>query len=289
MNHISLRFLITCTLIFLLAAALTSSASGAGASTNVDLGPLTMNYSKVPWPSPESLLQGMRAKDYETRGRALSLVGVPKTAEAASFDAPQEAEMRYAELGVDGTQQVIIGMRRDPMLYGAVAAQVDDRWYRIATFSCWCKYESGDLLSSFIQIESAPGVGEELVLRASGGGTGLYSQQQAHFRYHRGELHLTFTFVSHRRECDPTKPSCEVERRWFYVNYWDSVPGAVLVESRLTIFPGKDPEPELTSIRELELTHAQKFSCKTYKWDEEKFGYAPFVASSPCNPSTATK
>jgi hypothetical protein len=238
------------------------------------------------------LLENLRAKDYEIRDRALSLVGVPQTTEFASFDLPEETELRYADLGVDGTQQAIIGVRRHAMLYGAVAARGGSRWHRIAAFSCWCKYESGDLLAGFIRIQAGPGVGQELVLRASGGGTGVYSEQQAHFRYHQGELHLVFAFVSRHRNCDPTEPephSCEVERRWFYVNYWDSVPGAVLVESRLRLFPETDPEPKFTSLRELELTHAQEFSCKTYKWDKEKFRYEPFVAPNPCNLRTATK
>lgn len=251
-----------------------------------------MNHSKVPWPLPEALLQNLRARDYETFDKGLTLIGVPQTSEAASFDPPQESELRYADLGLGGAQQAIIGVRRDPMLYGAVAAQVGGRWQRIAAFSCWCKYEEGDLLGGFIHIQEGPDVGKELVLRASGGGTGVYSQQEAHFRYVKGELRLVFTLVSHLRECDPTKRapySCDVERRWLYVNHWDSVPGAVLIESRMTIFPERDPEPELTSIRELELAHAHKFSCKTYKWDKEKFRYELFVTANPCSPRKSTK
>jgi hypothetical protein len=206
MSHNSLRILVPRIFLFLLAFTLDASVGGAVPVSNVDLGPLTMNYNSVPWPSPESLLANLRAKDYETRDRALSLVGVPQTAEAASFDPPQETELRYADLGVDGTQQAIIGVRRDAMLYGAVAAQGGGHWHRIAAFSCWCKYESGDLLAGFIQIQAGPGVAQELVLRASGGGRGVYSEQQAHFRYHQGELHLVFTFVSRRRDCDPTGP-----------------------------------------------------------------------------------
>lgn len=292
MNRASTTYLVSFTFLFLLSAPVPLSASGSGALTDTDLGPLTINHSKVPWPVPETLLQNLRTKDYETFDKALDLVGVPQTSQAASFDPPQEAELRYADLGVDGTQQAVIGVRRGPILYGAFAAQVGGRWQRIAAFSCWCKYEAGDLLGGFIHIQGGPDIGHELVLKASGGGTGVYSQQEAHFRYFQGELRLVFTFVSHSRECDPTKPppySCDVERRWFYVNYWDSVPGAVLVESRMTIFPEKDPEPELTSIRELELAHAQRFSCKTYKWDKEKFRYEPFVAANPCAPRKSTK
>lgn len=292
MSYDSTRYLVSFTFLFLLSATISLSPATSGASTDGDLGPLTMNHTKVPWPVPETLLQNLRAKDYETFDKALGLVGVPQSSEAASFDPPQETELRYADLGVDGTQQAIIGVRRDPMIYGAVAAQVGGRWQRIAAFSCWCRYEGGDLLGGFIHVQEGPDIGQELVLHASGGGTGVYSQQQAHFRYAQGELRLVFTFVSHSRECDPTKPapySCDVERRWFYVNHWDSVPGAVLVESRMTIFPERDPQPELTSIRELELAHAQKFSCKTYKWDKEKFQYESFVAANPCSPRNGAK
>jgi hypothetical protein len=292
MNQNLLRFPTLDILFFLLAFTLESSARPAVPVADADLGNLTMNYDSVPWPTPESLLQDLRSKEYETFDRALSLVGVPQTTGAASFDPPQETELRFADLGVDGAQEAIIGVRRDQMLYGAVAAHVGNHWQRIAAFSCWCRYESGDLLAGFIHVQAGPGVGQELVLRASGGGTGLYSQQQAHFRYHQGKFQLVFSLTSHQRECNPTKPgpySCDVERRWFYVYYWDSVPGAVLVESRLRLLPETDPEPEFTSIPELELAHAQKFSCKTYKWDKEKFRYEPFVAPNPCNPRTPTK
>jgi hypothetical protein len=227
---------------------------------------------------------------HETRRSAWSVF--PKQRKALASTLPKKpncATRNWAWMELNRSSLECEGA---PCFTGAVAAQVGSRWHRIAAFSCWCKYESGDLLAGFIRIQAGPGIGKELVIRASGGGTGVYSQQQAHFRYHQGQLHLVFTFVSRHRECDPTGPephSCEVERRWFYVNYWNSVPGAVLVESRLKVFPETDPEPEFTSLRELELTHAQKFSCKTYKWEKEKFRYERFVAPNPCNPRTATK
>ena len=149
---------------------------------DADLGPLTIDFTHAPWPAPESLLKDLHAKDYETRDKALALLGVPQTPEAASFD-PQDQELRFASLGIDGSQQAIIAVKRDAWLYGAVGVQAGGGWHRISAFSCWCGYETGDLLADFIQIQSGPDVGQELVLRASGGGTGLYSQQQAHFCY----------------------------------------------------------------------------------------------------------
>jgi hypothetical protein len=80
MRHASTRFLVLFTFLFQLSVATT------GASSDGDLGPLTLDHSRVPWPVPETLLQNLRAKDYETFDKALGLVGVPETSEAAIFD-----------------------------------------------------------------------------------------------------------------------------------------------------------------------------------------------------------
>lgn len=271
--------LLACASLFISVVGLVAPLMGAEA----DLGPLTMSYEHVAWPALESVLKDLRAADEETRGRALALMGVPQGPGSNDFGAVAETILRYATLGDKETLQAIIGVRQGPMVSGAVATQRDHRWERIAAFSCWCKYERGDLLGEFIRIEPAFGNREELVLRASDGGTGIYSQQEARFSYRRDALHLVFTFVSHRRTCDPTQPFCQVERRWFYVNYWDSVAGGVLVESRFKIFPKVDPKPEFDSVQELEIARAGNFSCKTYRWDQETFRYVAFVApTNPC-------
>jgi hypothetical protein len=267
-----------------LAFSISLSAQVSKPETKADLGSLTFSRTHLRWPTPDSLVKDLRADDDQTRLQALALIGASPSGDMPGT--PLEVELRYASLGSDAQQQAIVGVDLGPMLFGAVAVHENGVWHRIANFSCWCKYEFGDLVGDFIHVESGPENGLELVLRASGGGTGVYSQDEAHFRYYRGELHLVLSFVSHFRACDPTAPgpyTCQVERRWFYANNWDSVPGGVLVESRFSFSPNSEPEAQL-HVRDLELSYAKTFSCKTYKWNKEKFLYTEFSAPNPCKP-----
>jgi hypothetical protein len=205
-----------------LAFSISLSAQVSKPETKADLGSLTFSRTHLRWPTPDSLVKDLRADDDQTRLQALALIGASPSGDMPGT--PLEVELRYASLGSDAQQQAIVGVDLGPMLFGAVAVHENGVWHRIANFSCWCKYEFGDLVGDFIHVESGPENGLELVLRASGGGTGVYSQDEAHFRYYRGELHLVLSFVSHFRACDPTAPGpyiCQVERRWFYANNWD--------------------------------------------------------------------
>lgn len=273
-------------LALLLALSFPSSAQISKPIRRADLGSLTLGHDHMRWPAPESLIRDLRADDDQTRLKAFLQLGLPKQQKTAIAAVPYEVGLRYATLGTDDDEQAIVAVDIGAMLYGAVAAQEGGSWHRIANFSCWCKYESGDLLGEFIQIKPGPDGRSELVLRASGGGTGVYSQNEAHFRYYRGELHLVFSFVSHYQDCPitPGPYTCRVERRWFYGHSWDSTPGGVLVESHLSFLPYSEPEVEF-AIRDLELGHAKTFSCKTYKWNKEKFLYEQFAAPNPCKPS----
>jgi hypothetical protein len=212
-------------------------------------------------------------------------MGVPEEGLAKIDEKPSEVELRYASLGTNDEQQAIVTVRMAPMLFGAVAVEERGVWHHVANFSCWCKYEAGDLIGKFVQIETGPDGGSELVLHASGGGTGVYTQNEARFRYYHGELHLVFSFVSRFRTCDPTAPGpnqCQVERRWFYPQDLESIPGSVLVESRLSFSSNSVPEVQFDS-RDLELSRAKTFSCRAYTWNKEKLLYTQSSTSKPCN------
>jgi hypothetical protein len=171
-----------------LAFSISLSAQVSKPETKADLGSLTFSRTHLRWPTPDSLVKDLRADDDQTRLQALALIGASPSGDMPGT--PLEVELRYASLGSDAQQQAIVGVDLGPMLFGAVAVHENGVWHRIANFSCWCKYEFGDLVGDFIHVESGPENGLELVLRASGGGTGVYSQDEAHFRYYRGELHL---------------------------------------------------------------------------------------------------
>jgi hypothetical protein len=254
-----------------------------------DLGSLIFDRTEVVSPAPESLVKDLRSEDDARLTKALGLLGIPQRQLPSAAEIPEEVQLRYAALGTDQTEQAIISVNMPPMLFGAVVARKKDGWRRIASFSCWCKYESDDLLGDFVKVDS--GTRTELVLHASGGGTGIYSQTEARFRYYRGELKLVFSFISNQRECDPTAPGpykCRVERRWFYQTDWDSVAGAVLVESSFSFPADAVPEAEW-AVSDLELRNVKAFSCKKFKWERHKFAYEQLGSASPCRPSPPLK
>ena len=256
---------------------------------------LQLGHVHADWPAPETLLQDLRSADDQTRLKALMLLGVthpeipaeanPKTSLPAKTivkDA-DESELRYGSLGAGNDQQAIIGVDIESDLYGAVAVQTPKGWQRIANFYCWCRYESGDLLAGFIRVEYAD-EGNELVVHASGGGTGLYVQDEYRFRIHEGELKTVLSFTSRFREC-PWSPSgngvCDGEQRQFDSQEWGRVAGGVLVESKFRFQADDIPKAEY-SIRELERLHAQPPTCTKYVWGEKQFAYTKSSATHVC-------
>jgi hypothetical protein len=145
------------------------------------------------------------------------------------------------------------------MTYAAVGVAAPSGWERVAAFDCWCKYEmnsGGDALGEFVQLRAAPQRSPttsqryELVLRASGGGTGIYTQDEAHFRLFHGELRRVLSFVSESRSC-PAPNECTLEKRWFRPTGVHGQAGGVLVESRGRYAAGNGESIE-ASARELE-------------------------------------
>lgn len=273
----------------LLALPFSCAAQPSKSTAQTDLGDLVIGRDHVKWPSPESLVKNLRSQNEDLRSEAFLLLGASAQADTEVTDTSgisNQVQLRYADLGADNAEHAIVAVSVGNWLYGAVAAQTNGSWTRIANFFCWCKYESGDLLGEFIQVKDGPRHGSELVLRTSGGGTGTYEQTEAHFRYHRGELRLVFSFVSRRRTCNPTAPgplTCQAERRWFYPQNFDLIPGGVLVETHLSFSPLGEAEAEW-AIRELELRHSKNLSCKPYRWNEAKFLYERFAGPTPCKP-----
>lgn len=105
------------------------------------------------------IIADLHSPEDAVRLKALELLGLSqqqaqvKYAGQVSVDGVEEVELRYASLGTDNANQAIIGAVLGPVVFGAVATRTKAGWTRIADFSCWCKYERGDLLAGFIQVE----------------------------------------------------------------------------------------------------------------------------------------
>jgi hypothetical protein len=144
--------------------------------------------------------------------KALRLVGADTNADFLADAGPDEIELRYASLGEGRTKQAIVLLEASSYAYAAVAVPSLNAWERIAVFECWCKYEDS-LLDDFVRVEyTYPGI-PDLVLRASGGGTGVYEQTEARFALQGGELRKVLSFISRTRTCPVGTDTCLYEHR----------------------------------------------------------------------------
>jgi hypothetical protein len=292
----------------LLLIPLSAAAQESTPAPARDSGYLEVRHDHTPWPTPELLVKDLRSNDDKVRLQALRLLGFaeqerhttiwaqtsPTEVIGEAVVAPDQIELGYAALGEDATQQAILAVQasQKQLTFTAVATPKADGWERIAAFDCWCKYEmylGRDALAESVQVRPAPEPGPrtpehfELILRASGGGTGIYTQNEGHFRIRDNELRNVLSFVSRRRSCPAPEP-CKIERRWFYTTAFGSVVGGVLVEGRGSYASTNQPLVDYT-LRDLEVRMLREVTCSTYRWDQQSFRYEPFSAANPCEPA----
>lgn len=293
-------------LYLLLLLALPPFSQGVKPAAAEDTGYVYFTREHVSWPSPESLVRDLRSPDTQVRLKALLLAGFSEEQAHATIYSqtqpvgeavltPDRIELEYAALGEGPSQQAILAIEagQAQTTFAAVAVQSPTGWERIAVFDCWCKYElyeGRDALAESVALTPAPGPGWpqvperfELVLKASGGGTGIYTQNETRFRVYHGELSPAMSFVSRRRSCDPAQPYCDLEKRWFYPASVGNSTGGVLVETRGRMRAKNVPEVEW-SVRDLEDRYLGAPTCSTYTWDAKAFHYVPVKAPNPCEP-----
>lgn len=270
-----------------------------------EFGDLEARTEPEDWPAPEILVAKLRSSDPQTRLAALQLLGLPdkeahrpvwgKTSPsqviAHEVVIPDKTQLTYAALGVSATQQAIVAVQAGQMTYAAVAVPKSHGWQRIILFSCWCKYEmeaNEDTLTDFVHLVPAPfhepvmPQRYELVLSASGGGTGIYEKDEAHYRMIGGKLRQVVAFVSVRRSCPMAEP-CSIEKRWFSrVDIRGKVtPALIEAQGHFPQITG-DSQAEF-SVRELQDRRLGRAMCRVYKWNEQRFLYTPVGTSEPCS------
>ncbi len=170
----------------------------------------------APWPSPDVLVRHLQSSNDQVRLEALFQIGLTEvqahhqrwsqgaSAKVIGEDVvtPHEIRLTYAALGSDATKEAILAIKAEDHTFVAVGIPVGDQWQRVAYSNCWCKYDMStgeDALSEFIRLVPAPDLKpassehSELVVRASGGGTGIYSQNEVHLRLRDGELRMVLS------------------------------------------------------------------------------------------------
>lgn len=278
-----------------------ATAAQADPPSGDDYGSLVVGTRVESWPTPEALVADLRSSDPQKRLASLRLLGLsedesyrklwaqasPPTVVDREVVIPDKVQLTYAALGSDPTQQAIVAIQAGQMTHAALAVSSAHGWTRIANFSCWCKYEMNggeDTLAEFVQLVgvSSPVLKPqrfELVLRASGGGSGIYVQDEVHFRVVNGKLRSVLQFVSDRLAC-PMGESCNIEKRWFVATPVHGKPGGVLVEAR-----GQFPQTTGSfnpGARELYGRYLEPANCRAYSWDEVKQAYWTNSAPQSC-------
>lgn len=233
------------------------------------IGELRVNRTHAAWPSPESLVREMRSQDKAVRLKALRLVGTDANEELFADAGPDEIELRYASLGEGRTKQAIVLVEASSYAYAAVAVPELNAWERIAVFECWCKYEDFTLLDDFVRVEYTYRGIPDLILRASGGGTGVYEQTEARFALQGGEQRKVLSFISRRRTCPAGTDTCLYEQRWFR--------SGQLVEAKAGFEGGLNADWDLANARNF-----KSITCTAYKWDAASFTYMRSGAAHPC-------
>lgn len=283
-----------------------ATAQQASTVFGVNVDHANANWDHAKWPAPEAVANDLRSANEETRVKALELIGftdeqvhrpvwsqgTPTQSIGTKAVTPDEIRLTYAAIGDSETKQAILAVYVEEMQTAqlAVAVPVAGGWERIASLGCWCKYEMNngdDALSAFMQLQSAPGTTPsaprtfELVVRASGGGSGLYDQTEARFRIFREELRQVISFTSRYRNCDGTAspPICTGERRWFYPTQLADGPGGVLVRN-FGEFPADGQTSIFWSVRDLEIRKLQRVQCTRFRWDSQRFSYQQVTSAT---------
>ena len=245
-------------------------AAAAQQSLWEDIGALRLNRSHAAWRSPESLVGDLRSQDAAVRLKALQLVGIDgPIKDVIADDVPDEIELRYASLEGGSPKQAIVLVEASSYAYAAVAVPRANAWERIAVFECWCKYEGVTLLDDFVRVEYTHHVVPDLVLRASGGGTGLYEQTETRFALKGGELRKVLSFISRGWSCPVGTSTCFYERRWFTNGELAEVKGKF--DSKLNV-DRNSADAQLV----------KSGVCAAYNWDALSFTYVRSGSAHSC-------
>ena len=216
-------------------------------------------------------------KNAESQSAALSALGIPsKFADDArllfeDLDGDQKAEALLT-VDIDGADVVLI-----------VLKEKGDQWYRLPPqeeFSCWCKYESAPL-DTFVEVvnwsysfEKASQPRKLLLVRGSGGGTGLYERSLGVFVLDGFRVRSVFETTEERRECPWPEGDCKLDHA--VVTFDTRSEPRVLIAHKIH----ESIRPNNLRDEEQWWVGVPPSSCGTYQWNSKEF---KFIESRTAN------
>jgi hypothetical protein len=222
-------------------------------------------------------------KGAERQTAALSALGIPtKSAEGArllfeDLDGDQKPEALLT-VDIDMSDVVLV-----------VLKQKGDQWYRLSPqdeFSCWCKYEMSPL-ETFVQVvewsdpvEKAGQPRKLILVRGSGGGTGLYERSLGIFALDGFRVRPVFETIEERRECSWPVENCKLDH--VITTFEDRLEKGDTIAHMLVTHKIHRTRPENDDLSDDESwwIGIPPSSCKTYLWDSKGF---KFIESGGAN------
>ena len=243
-----------------------------------------LNREKVPVPAPDEIVRGLLSADISQRMAALKAMGVSEELQRGPrgpgwVDMTKVSDVRLVSTNLDEDPELeaIVITTQQSYASAGIFDEQQGQWFRIALLGCWCKYEN-DPLSRFLELAHLVDQGrEDLIVRDSLGGTGIYWREAVVYRMRGGELHEVLRIREENRECNtqrPGKPAtyCEDTRNFMSFPH-EYVPRRIVVST----VKGKIPIP--SAINETHpplgdiLIQPASVGCKGYAWNESGFQF----------------
>lgn len=227
---------------------------------------------------PVEIVDELLSDNIERRIAVLESIGMPESLRRPPrkpgwVDTTRVKDVRLliADLDEDAELEAIITFLQEAYATAIVLDGKAGQWYAVARLTCWCKYEPYGL-ETFIELRHlVDPVQQELIIRDSLGGTGVYWRDLIIYRMRNGTLHEVLRIPEKRRQCSPTVPAdvrtCLVTRA--DISYLRGAASRTVV---VATFKGEMPVLAATQNRNWRpyLTEEQ---CESFVWEESEFRF----------------
>jgi len=235
--------------------------------------------------SPTEIVRGLMSIDINERIKALTEIGVsenlrqkPPGPMYTDFTKVDGLRLIYAQLDDDPALEAIVTFSQESYDHAAVYRRAASKWRQVALLECWCKYER-DPLAQFLELRRlVDPKHEDLIVRESSGGTGVYWRDALFYRMSHGVLQEILQIPEERRNCNPVAPDgseayCEATRSTIYYPQWTPRQQTIVVTTAKGREPMPSPHADFYPPPAYNLTRATPVACQAYVWNQSKFRF----------------
>ena len=243
-----------------------------------------LNAQKVHVPAPDEIIHGLLSDEMPRRIAALKALGVsealrrgPQKPGWTDMTKVSDVRLIFTNLDEDRELEALVITAQQSYASAGVFDKQQGQWFRVALLGCWCKYEN-DPLTRFLELAHlVDPEREDLIVRDSLGGTGVYWRDAVIYRMKGGELREVLRIREEDRNCNTWRPGetatyCEDVRSSMTFPHED-VPRhivVVTVKGRIPIPPPiVEARPPFGNIME----NPKPVGCKGYAWNEASFRF----------------